>query len=256
MNNSESQISPAWPTRWPKDSFKLSTLWLILASIGAAVVLGGIAMVVFVVWLYSSHVHFSPTNLSDIFVPGAIVQLTAELGIIAVIYIMLPRVSKFSLRELGFVALKPRDIWIILAGVVGMVILADGGSALIQSLAHVKHDQDAIKVLKALHGVPKLTFFAVFAIVLQPFIEESVFRVFIFNWAMRYRGFWFGAIVSGVLFGLAHADLYAAAPLALGGIVLATVYYRTRNAYASMVTHALFNSIATLLLIFAPKLAT
>ncbi len=51
-------------------------------------------------------------------------------------------------------------------------------------------------------------------------------------------------MLSGVLFGIAHGDLYAALPLALGGIVLCAVYYRTRNAFASMISHALFNAFS------------
>jgi membrane protease YdiL (CAAX protease family) len=32
------------------------------------------------------------------------------------------------------------------------------------------------------------------------------------------------------------------------------VYYRSRNAYASMISHALFNGLSTAALYFAPKL--
>jgi membrane protease YdiL (CAAX protease family) len=94
---------------------------------------------------------------------------------------------------------------------------------------------------------------------LQPFVEEMLFRVFLFNLALRYSGFWTAAIVSGVLFGLMHlvtgsADLTSSALLALGGVILAWVYYRSRNAYASMISHALFNGLSTAALYFAPKL--
>ena len=66
--------------------------------------------------------------------------------------------------------------------------------------------------------------------------------------------FWTGAIVSGVLFGIAHGDLFAGVPLALGGIVLCGVYYLTRNAFASMISHALFNSFSIVMLLMFPKL--
>ena len=60
-------------------------------------------------------------------------------------------------------------------------------------------------------------------------------------------------MLSGVLFGIAHGDPYAAIPLALGGIVLCAVYYLSRNAYASMISHALFNSFSIVLLLFFPQ---
>ena len=94
--------------------------------------------------------------------------------------------------------------------------------------------------------------FVFFAIVFAPIAEETFFRLFFFNLGMRYGGFWVGAIASGVLFGMAHGDLYAAAPLALGGMILCYVYYRTRNAWASMMTHCLFNAISIAAILFAP----
>ena len=68
-------------------------------------------------------------------------------------------------------------------------------------------------------------------------------------------GFWPAAIASGVLFGALHTDVYAFLPLALAGVVLAGVYYRTRNAFTSMITHGLFNAVPLVLLAFFPKLA-
>jgi membrane protease YdiL (CAAX protease family) len=41
--------------------------------------------------------------------------------------------------------------------------------------------------------------------------------------------------------------------LALGGIVLCAVYYRTRNIFASMLSHALFNALSIVALLLMPK---
>ena len=60
--------------------------------------------------------------------------------------------------------------------------------------------------------------------------------------------------MSGLLFGTAHADLFELIPLALGGVVLCGVYYITRNAFASMISHALFNSFSIVVLLMFPKL--
>ncbi|HXM08008.1 MAG TPA: CPBP family intramembrane glutamic endopeptidase, partial [Candidatus Acidoferrum sp.] len=62
--------------------------------------------------------------------------------------------------------------------------------------------------------------------------------------------------ISAILFGLAHGDAFAAIPLALGGIVLCAVYYRTRNAFASMISHGLFNGLSLAGLLFAPHLVS
>ncbi|MDQ2865835.1 MAG: CPBP family intramembrane metalloprotease, partial [Candidatus Eremiobacteraeota bacterium] len=129
-----------------------------------------------------------------------------------------------------------------------------GGAALLEYVTHQKHDQQVVEMFKHVHAPAIVAFFAVFAIVIAPIAEEMMFRVFFFNLGLRFRGFWFGAVLSGLLFGAAHADAFAFLPLVFGGIILCYVYYRTRNAFASMITHGLFNSLSIFALIFAPNL--
>jgi len=147
-----------------------------------------------------------------------------------------------------------RTIGIALIGAVAMAIVANGGASLIDYFLHSTHEQGVVELFKGLRDPAVFTAFVVFAVVFQPFIEETIFRVFFFNFGLRFGGFWAGAILSGVLFGLAHGDLVAAVPLALGAIVLCWVYYRTRNAYASMISHGLFNTFSILALHYAPSL--
>lgn len=191
-----------------------------------------------------------------IFLPSTIVQVGFEAIAAFLILAALPRMTHFSLKQLGFRALTLRDLSIAVAGAVGMVILVDGGGSIVSSLAHSPHQELAVQLFISMRSNVRLVLlFAVFAVILQPIAEETIFRVFLFNLGSRYGGFWAGAIFSGVLFGLAHLDPFAFLPLALGGIVLCAVYYRSRNAYASMISHALFNALSTALIYFAPKLA-
>ncbi len=250
MNNSPSTISPAWPTRWPQDSFRFGpTALLVVVAIGAAVpiLLGGL------VWLFVFGAHGA--TLAEIVVPSIVVQLAVEAAIVAVILIGLPRVAKMSLRDLGFTPLAPWQIGIAILGAVAMVVVVEGGATLFDAITHSKHEQNVVEIFKALKAPGTMAFFAFFAIVLAPIAEETIFRIFIFNIGLRWGGFWIGAIVSGLCFGAAHGDPYVLLPLALGGIILCGVYYRTRCAYASMITHGLFNATTIAALLFAPQLA-
>ena len=137
-----------------------------------------------------------------------------------------------------------------------MVVVVEGLASIIQALSHQQHEQSVVELFKHVRGTNVMWLFAFFAIVLAPFMEETIFRIFVFNAARRWSGgFWRGAIVSGVLFGSAHMDLWVLVPLALGGIILCYVYYRTRNAFCSMITHGLFNALTVFALIYAPQLA-
>lgn len=251
MNNSTSTISAGWPTNWPANSFRGGpTAVLILAALGAAV-LGGIVGIVYFFVLHR------PQPMSVEFVVAAVfVQLLLEGAAVIVILVGLPAVSKRSLRELGFYAPRPWQVGAAVLGAIAMVVVVEGGASLIQTLAHQKHEQSVVQLFRQVVGHPgAMWLFAVFAIVLAPFMEEVLFRIFVFNAGLRWAGFWPGAIVSGLCFGAAHTDVFVLVPLALGGIILCYVYYRTGNAFASMITHGLFNAVTVFALIFAPQLA-
>jgi membrane protease YdiL (CAAX protease family) len=191
-----------------------------------------------------------------VFLPSTIVQVSIEAIAALFILVALPRMTHFSLKQLGFRALTMRDLAIALAGAVGMVIVVDGGGSVVSSVMHSTHQELAVSLFISMRSNVRLVlFFAIFAVILQPIAEETIFRVFLFNLGLRYGGFWAGAILSGILFGAAHLDKLEFLPLALGGVVLCAVYYRSRNAYASMISHGLFNALSTALIYFAPKLA-
>ncbi|MGC2633204.1 MAG: type II CAAX endopeptidase family protein [Candidatus Cybelea sp.] len=182
-------------------------------------------------------------------------QFLLEGVLVAIVILTLPALSKFSLRELGFRVPTWSNLGIALLGAFVMVIVANGGASLIDYLAHSQHQQDIIAIFKGLHNSTTIVIFAAFAILFAPFAEETFFRLLFFNLGLRYGGFWAGAILSGVLFGIAHGDIFAALPLALGGVVLCGVYYRTGNIFAPMLSHALFNAVSIVALLFIPKVA-
>lgn len=96
---------------------------------------------------------------------------------------------------------------------------------------------------------------AVFVCVFAPVAEEFFFRGFLFGVLRQIRvtvagrdaGTWIAAIITGILFGLAHAgsalsqDLI---PLGFLGFVLCLVRWRTRSLYPCIALHSLNNSVA------------
>ncbi|MBV8434525.1 MAG: CPBP family intramembrane metalloprotease [Candidatus Eremiobacteraeota bacterium] len=247
MNDSTSTISPAWPTRWPKDSFRSIWTW-VLAILVALAFVG-----TFLLGIKQSSSGTTLKNVPVVVVYISLLLTFAFEGVVLLaVLLSLPAISKFSLAELGF--RKPTRSAVIggIGGAIAMIVVANGGASLIDYLAHSKHEQDVIELFRGIHDPVTIVVFVLFACVFAPFAEESIFRVFFFNLGLRYGGFWAGAIVSGVLFGLAHGDAFAALPLAAGGMILCYVYYRTRNAFASMISHSLFNTFSIVALLLTP----
>lgn len=247
MNNSTSKPSAHWPTTWPPGSFRAGpTALLVAALLIACVAIVGVGFAVL-------RSQIQPGGVVPVM--GAILlQFVLEAVIVATIVVTLPRISGFSLRELGFKKMRATDVLYGLGGAVAMLIIVQGSSALVDALAHTQHQQQVVRDFEQLRTPAKVVFFAFFAAVVAPIAEETIFRIFLFNAVMRYGGFWTGALVSGLCFGAVHGDRFAFVPLALGGVLLCYVYYRSGNAFASMISHGLFNAATLVALLFTPQL--
>jgi membrane protease YdiL (CAAX protease family) len=94
-----------------------------------------------------------------------------------------------------------------------------------------------------------------FVCVVAPIAEEVFFRGFVFgalrHWQLRIAGrdlgTWLAAIVTGILFGLAHtgsASSQYLIPLGFLGFVLCLVRWRTGSLYPCIALHSVNNSLA------------
>lgn len=103
---------------------------------------------------------------------------------------------------------------------------------------------------------------ALLTVVGAPFFEEILFRGLAFKALARLfapsslgrsraraLGVAAAVVLDGVVFGLAHWELYQFAGLATFGMVLAVISYRTGRQGMNMVAHASFNLVAVLALL-------
>jgi uncharacterized protein len=87
-------------------------------------------------------------------------------------------------------------------------------------------------------------FLILYVVVLAPLIEELFFRGFVFaGLRQRYRRPT-AALLSATLFALLHLQWTRFVPLAVLGVLLATLYERSNSLWPPIVTHALVNLVA------------
>lgn len=259
-NSSASATLQNSPATFPPKAFRWYATIPFLA--GALFVFFVVIAVGGVAYTISHGLDFSGAAKALSALPGVIIQSIAEVFVIAYIWLLLPSLAKTSLAGIGFRRISGAQLNAILVAIVLMFVIVTPLASAMESILHFKTPEEAISVFTKTTGWRRAAF-AFFGVVLAPVFEESVFRLFLFNAMRQWWGFWPAAVVSSILFGLAHAQppftgamlLSISFPLAVGGIVLCWVYARTNNAWSSMITHGGFNALSLILLILFPQLA-
>jgi membrane protease YdiL (CAAX protease family) len=143
-------------------------------------------------------------------------------------------------------------------GVIAVVVAAISYyllTAVYASLLNLHGNDKLPKELGVSGSTAALVGAAVFVCVIAPIVEEFFFRGFIFGALRQMRivvagrelGTWVAAIVTGILFGLAHTGSASAqylVPLGFLGFVLCLVRWQTRSLYPCMALHSINNSLA------------
>ncbi len=128
-------------------------------------------------------------------------------------------------------------------------------TAIYASLLHLHGNEKLPKELGVGSGTAALVGASIFVCVIAPIAEEFFFRGFIFGALRRMRievagrqlGTWVAAIITGILFGLAHTGSASSRyliPLGFLGFVLCLLRWRTRSLYPCMALHSINNSLA------------
>jgi membrane protease YdiL (CAAX protease family) len=185
-------------------------------------------------------------------------------NLVAQLLVLTALVGYLSLRHRGwrrtvrFPPLRsaPREIGIGLACGVGMtfVLYALVGFVLepIFRAATGREVTPADQISPGINGWGAVAFFFA-AVIVAPVVEELFFRGLFFRAVRDRYGFWFGALASGLLFGLFHAGAGDLAQnvmlqIVIGsfGVVLAAIYEWRGSLGANIATHAAFNLVTVI----------
>lgn len=139
----------------------------------------------------------------------------------------------------------------VLAAGIGYYVV----TAIYASLLGLHGNEKLPKELGVSSSTVALVGATIFVCVVAPMAEEFFFRGFLFG-ALRHMhievagrelGTWVAAIITGILFGLAHtgsASSHYLIPLGFLGFVLCLLRWRTRSLYPCMALHSINNSLA------------
>jgi membrane protease YdiL (CAAX protease family) len=178
---------------------------------------------------------------SEVDIAATVIQDLALIGSAVVFARMTsrPRPWHFGLR--------PTRVGVAVAWVVTGFVAFIVFSAVWVTALGIHQRDDLPKQLGAGNGPLALAAVALLVCVIAPIAEEFFFRGYFFTALRSWKGVWPAAIITGVVFGAIHAGSAPVGylvPLAVFGIVLCVVYWRTGSLYPCISLHALNNSLA------------
>ena len=177
-------------------------------------------------------------------------QIAGYVPILVYMVVVLPRVARRNLRDiLGPLGAPEARMGLI--GAAAMFAAVEFVGAIQSAIFGHQPTQTAVRLFENTTRGVWLDLMIAVAVTLGPFVEELVFRGFLFNALWRRFSFAASAVVSGLLFGAAHGQAAGIVPLAAGGVVLAGIYARSGSLWSSTIAHGTFNGITLVLLLVA-----
>lgn len=223
-------------------------VWSAPAAIGLGLALGVVASILVEViggTGGSSGSHTTPAE-------NIISNVLFDLGFVAAAIYFAAVQGPLRARDFGFrwAGLRTTVTAVLTAGIAFYIL-----TAIYASLLRLHGSDKLPSDLGVNKSTAALVAASVFVCVIAPIAEEFFFRGFIFGALRRWRiivagrniGVWVAAVITGILFGIAHTGSASGqylVPLGFLGFVLCLVRWRTDSLYPCMALHAINNSLA------------
>lgn len=160
--------------------------------------------------------------------------------------------NRASLKDLGLQKADRQDLlrYGLLGGIMLMMLVTVMG-ILINYWQPQISPQVFEEMLRSVNGDTGFIIMFIIGAVMAPFTEELYYRGMIYPVLRNYLGPLGGALVAGLLFGIAHWDFWRTLPLAVGGAVLCYIYEKSGSIWVPMLAHGMWNGIMSVIVYFS-----
>jgi uncharacterized protein len=191
----------------------------------------------------------SSNGPTDFFLYSFGVQFLATVVFVYLFAVLIPH---GQWRDLGLRGARFRDF--VVYGIIGGSLLIIMVVLMGFMLKYFQPDlppQQIEAVLRSVTRLPQVLAIVFAATVLAPVAEELFYRGMIYPLFRKHLGPFGGSILAGMIFGLAHWDLWRALPLAIGGALLCYIYEKTDSVLVPMVAHGVWNGFMCLVIYYS-----
>ncbi|HET7580860.1 MAG TPA: type II CAAX endopeptidase family protein [Bacillales bacterium] len=175
-------------------------------------------------------------------------SLISFISALIVILILLRKDMKASYRDVDRASVDQSILW----GFLGILIAfgAQLVSGVIEQALGVHHaSENTQRITEIARDMP---LFIIVVAIVGPILEEIVFRKVLFGSLYKRFDFAIAAVISSILFGLAHMELSFLLTYSAMGFVFAFLYAKTKRILVPIAAHASMNTFVVLVnVIFA-----
>ncbi|MGV3465335.1 MAG: CPBP family intramembrane glutamic endopeptidase [Heyndrickxia sp.] len=117
-------------------------------------------------------------------------------------------------------------------------------AAIIEQLLGVKAgSENTQRIIQLIESFPLVV---IVSSIVGPILEEIVFRKIIFGTLNKRFSFFFSAVISSIVFGLAHLEPVHLILYSAMGFTFAFLYYKTKRIIVSIIAHVMMNTIVVI----------
>jgi membrane protease YdiL (CAAX protease family) len=253
-------LEPAAPARWNGWRVTAVVLFGVAALYLVQLIVGAIIAIIVIVPQVQAHPQHLP-NTQQLLIamlnsPSLFVLSVSSESLMAFIAVALAMSSLGASRQqLGMG--RPFQASDLVIGVLAGCALIGIGDIVgsIQEHFFGAHQQQTVQIIMSHHGLGSFALDFISVALVAGICEELMFRGVMFTALAQRMPVWTAAVLSGIAFGVAHADKWSLAALSFVGIGLAVLFSRTRSIWPNMVAHTTFNAFSLVLIYFFPQFA-
>ncbi|MBS4197668.1 CPBP family intramembrane glutamic endopeptidase [Lederbergia citri] len=184
--------------------------------------------------------HIDPSKM-DILATGIWVVFSFVVGLIIVLLILRKAEPQTRVEKVEPMPIKSSIIWAI--GGIFIAFVAQMIGVLIETAIGIKPgSENTENIMNLIKSVPLVV---LASSILGPILEEIVFRKVIFGFFYNRFPFWVAALLSSLIFALAHFDPMHIILYSAMGFTFAFLYVKTKRIIVPIISHMMMNTIVT-----------
>lgn len=239
--------------KWKEDPEKDIFLWPDLKLVLACTIFIPTAFSIVISFIY---IKFYLS--SDFFDPVLIMGILFEAFFFGLVTYFYRNVYQLRSDQIGLVSRGFKTDILLPLAVVGSVFLMFFLFAIIFSVMGIPQIQQPIvtmtkRILVHYSFINIATLFFLIVII-GPYVEELVFRGFVFRILYKYMDLFWAVLLSAFLWASSHYFTPMLVVIFIQGLILGVIYHKTKSLVPCIVTHMLWNSFVFLMILFSINL--